>query len=60
MPSKRLDVEPKAAMSSQYSKSPRGDWVASEGSRTIAVVNPATETVIAEVPAGTPGDADHR
>jgi YVTN family beta-propeller protein len=35
-----------------------GAWVDSEGSETISVVNPATEEVIAEVPAGTPGDAD--
>ena len=35
-----------------------GAWVDSEGSETISVVNPATEEVIAQVPAGTPGDAD--
>ncbi|MGH8995966.1 MAG: aldehyde dehydrogenase family protein [Acidimicrobiales bacterium] len=35
-----------------------GRWVDSEGSGKIAVVNPATEQVIAEVPEGTPGDAD--
>jgi len=35
-----------------------GAWVDSEGSETISVVNPATEEVIAQVPAGTPEDAD--
>jgi len=35
-----------------------GQWVASEATETIPVVNPATEAVIAEVPAGTAGDAD--
>jgi aldehyde dehydrogenase (NAD+) len=35
-----------------------GAWVDSESSETISVVNPATEEVIAEVPAGTPGDAE--
>jgi acyl-CoA reductase-like NAD-dependent aldehyde dehydrogenase len=35
-----------------------GAWVDSESSETISVVNPATEEVIAEVPAGTPGDAN--
>jgi YVTN family beta-propeller protein len=46
-------------MSDRYSKIyVGGEWIASEGSETIPVVNPATEAVIAEVPAGTPGDAD--
>jgi YVTN family beta-propeller protein len=36
-----------------------GAWVASESSTTIPVINPATEAVIAQVPAGTAGDA-HR
>ncbi|MGH9045699.1 MAG: aldehyde dehydrogenase family protein [Acidimicrobiales bacterium] len=35
-----------------------GAWIESEGDGTIAVVNPATEVVIAEVPAGTAADAD--
>ncbi len=35
-----------------------GAWIDSEASDTVPVVNPATEEVIAAVPAGTPGDAD--
>lgn len=46
-------------MNGQFSKIfVGGAWIDSESSETIPVVNPATETVIAEVPAGTPGDAD--
>ena len=46
-------------MGARYSKIYIGGaWVDSEGSETISVVNPATEEVIAQVPAGTPGDAD--
>jgi acyl-CoA reductase-like NAD-dependent aldehyde dehydrogenase len=35
-----------------------GTWVPSESSALIPVINPATETVVAGVPAGTAGDAD--
>jgi len=35
-----------------------GEWIESTGDRWIAVENPATETVIAEVPEGTPQDVD--
>ncbi len=35
-----------------------GEWVASAGERSIPVVNPATEEVIATVPEGTPADVD--
>ncbi len=35
-----------------------GAWVPSTGDGAIEVVNPATEQVIATVPAGTPGDVD--
>ena len=35
-----------------------GEWVASAGERSIAVVNPATEEVIATVPEGTAEDVD--
>jgi aldehyde dehydrogenase (NAD+) len=35
-----------------------GGWVAPLGTDTIAVENPATERVIASVPAGTPADVD--
>ncbi|HVB92219.1 MAG TPA: aldehyde dehydrogenase [Acidimicrobiales bacterium] len=35
-----------------------GDWVAPEGSDTIAVISPATEEVIARVPDGTEADID--
>jgi lactaldehyde dehydrogenase/glycolaldehyde dehydrogenase len=35
-----------------------GDWVASTGKDFIAVENPATEAVIAQVPRGTPDDAE--
>ncbi|MEU1598824.1 aldehyde dehydrogenase family protein [Streptomyces sp. NPDC005708] len=35
-----------------------GQWVASHSSTTIAVINPATETVIATVPDGVPADVD--
>ena len=46
-------------MGARYSKIyVGGAWVDSESSETISVVNPATEEVIAQVPAGTPGDAD--
>jgi aldehyde dehydrogenase (NAD+) len=46
-------------MNSQFSKIfVDGAWIASESTETIPVINPATEAVIAEVPAGTPGDAD--
>lgn len=34
-----------------------GEWTASGGSETIAVVNPVTEEVFATIPRGTPGDA---
>ncbi len=35
-----------------------GEWVSSTGTGTIEVVNPATEQVIATVPAGTAADVD--
>lgn len=35
-----------------------GGWVATAGQETIDVVNPATEEVIATIPAGTPADVD--
>jgi 1-pyrroline dehydrogenase len=35
-----------------------GEWVDSGGGETAEVLNPATEEVIAEVPRGTPEDAD--
>jgi len=35
-----------------------GKWIASTGDRSIPVVNPATEEVIASVPEGTVGDVD--
>jgi aldehyde dehydrogenase (NAD+) len=35
-----------------------GEWVESEGTETIEVVNPTTEEVMGSVPACTPGDAD--
>jgi acyl-CoA reductase-like NAD-dependent aldehyde dehydrogenase len=35
-----------------------GAWVSPASSATIAVINPASEQVIAEVPAGSPEDAD--
>jgi betaine-aldehyde dehydrogenase len=35
-----------------------GDWVAPEGSDTIAVISPSTEEVIARVPDGTEADID--
>jgi lactaldehyde dehydrogenase/glycolaldehyde dehydrogenase len=35
-----------------------GDWVPSTGKEFIEVENPATETVIAQVPRGTPDDAE--
>jgi aldehyde dehydrogenase (NAD+) len=35
-----------------------GQWAEPTGSETIEVVNPATEQVIATVPAGTPADVD--
>jgi len=35
-----------------------GGWVAPAGQETIDVVNPATEEVIATIPAGTPADVD--
>ncbi|HVL80966.1 MAG TPA: aldehyde dehydrogenase family protein [Actinomycetota bacterium] len=35
-----------------------GAWVPSTGSETIDVLNPATEEVIAQIPAGTPDDID--
>jgi aldehyde dehydrogenase (NAD+) len=35
-----------------------GDWVAPEGSETIAVVSPVTEEVVARVPDGTEADID--
>ena len=35
-----------------------GEWVPSSGSGTLEVVNPATEEVIATVPAGTAADVD--
>jgi aldehyde dehydrogenase (NAD+) len=35
-----------------------GDWVAPEGTDTIAVISPATEEVIARVPDGTEADID--
>lgn len=35
-----------------------GEWVPSQGSGTLEVVNPATEEVIATVPAGNAADVD--
>jgi len=35
-----------------------GDWVAPEGSETIAVVSPSTEEVVGRVPEGTEADID--
>ena len=35
-----------------------GTWVPSASSMTIPVINPATEEIIAAIPAGTAGDAD--
>jgi aldehyde dehydrogenase (NAD+) len=35
-----------------------GDWVAPEGTETIAVISPSTEEVIARVPDGTEADID--
>ena len=35
-----------------------GDWVAPEGTDTIAVISPSTEEVIARVPDGTEADID--
>ncbi|GAA2567739.1 aldehyde dehydrogenase family protein [Mycolicibacterium diernhoferi] len=35
-----------------------GEWVSGESSELIDVVNPATEEIIAQVPAGTAGDVD--
>jgi aldehyde dehydrogenase (NAD+) len=35
-----------------------GEWIQSAGDRWIAVENPATEEIIAEVPEGTPEDVD--
>ena len=35
-----------------------GEWRDAEGGRTMPVVNPATEEVIAEVAAASPGDVD--
>jgi len=46
-------------MSERYSKIyVGGAWVASGATETIPVVNPATEAVIAQVPAGTPEDVE--
>ena len=35
-----------------------GDWVAPEGTDTIAVISPMTEEVVARVPDGTEADID--
>src|ERR1700690_2357980 len=35
-----------------------GDWVAPEGTDTIAVISPSTEEVVARVPDGTEADID--
>ncbi|MEA3495808.1 MAG: aldehyde dehydrogenase family protein [Bacteroidota bacterium] len=35
-----------------------GQWGSADGSERIAVINPATEAVVGEVPAGTVGDID--
>ena len=34
-----------------------GEWLPAQGEGALEVVNPATEQVIAQIPAGTAGDA---